>query len=64
MRASAFLLLITSVFFNVSAARAMEVKLPVPEIETLPNGLQLAWFVNDSLPVVDLAPHVEVRQSR
>lgn len=32
-----------------------DVKLPVPEIETLPNGLQLAWFVSDNLPVVDLA---------
>jgi len=28
--------------------------LPVPEIETLPNGLQVVWFLNDSLPVLDL----------
>jgi len=30
-------------------------KLPVPEIEALPNGLKLAWFINDNLPVIDLA---------
>jgi zinc protease len=30
-------------------------RLPVPRLETLPNGLTLAWFLNDSLPVVDLA---------
>lgn len=29
--------------------------LPVPRIERLPNGLELAWFVSDSLPVIDLA---------
>jgi zinc protease len=31
------------------------VKLPVPEIETMPNGLTVAWFVNQSLPVIDIA---------
>lgn len=30
-------------------------RLPVPELETLPNGLQVAWFLSDKLPVVDLA---------
>lgn len=25
-----------------------------PVLETLPNGLQLAWFVSDQLPVIDL----------
>jgi len=34
---------------------AIDIKLPVPELETLPNGLQLVWFTNDSLPVVDMA---------
>jgi zinc protease len=29
--------------------------LSLPELETLPNGLQVAWFVNDQLPVVDLS---------
>jgi zinc protease len=38
----------------VSAAYAGDYKLPVPEIETLPNGLKLVWFRNDSLPVIDL----------
>lgn len=30
-------------------------RLPLPEVEKLPNGLTLAWFVDDKLPVVDLA---------
>jgi zinc protease len=30
-------------------------KLPTPALETLPNGLQVAWFLNDTIPVVDLA---------
>jgi zinc protease len=37
------------------AAAATEIKLPKPEIEVLPNGLTTVWFVNDQLPVVDLA---------
>jgi zinc protease len=38
-----------------TAASATEVKLPVPELETLPNGMQLVWFLNNSLPIVDMA---------
>jgi zinc protease len=34
---------------------AAEIALPTPEIETLPNGLKLVWFLSDKLPVVDLA---------
>src|SRR5689334_4237909 len=30
-------------------------QLPLPELETLPSGLQIAWFVSDQLPVVDLS---------
>jgi predicted Zn-dependent peptidase len=30
-------------------------RLPLPELEKLPNGLTVAWFVDDKLPVVDLA---------
>ena len=33
---------------------ATDFKLPKPEKETLPNGLQIVWFVSDKLPVVDL----------
>jgi zinc protease len=36
-------------------AAAADIKLPVPQIETLPNGLQLVWFLSDDLPVIDLA---------
>lgn len=35
--------------------QASKIRLPTPEIETLPNGLQLVWFLSDQLPVVDLA---------
>ena len=40
---------------NSSVLAAQELKLPLPEIEKLPNGLEVVWFVNDSLPIVDLA---------
>jgi zinc protease len=37
------------------AANIGEIKLPLPEIETLPNGLQIVWFLSDKVPVTDLA---------
>ena len=40
---------------GLAPALAAELKLPVPELETLPNGLQLAWFLSDNLPIVDIA---------
>jgi zinc protease len=43
---------------SVSATAAFgssSTHLPVPRLETLPNGLQIAWFLSDSIPVVDLA---------
>jgi zinc protease len=43
-----------SIALSVAPAFA-NLKLPVPQLETLPNGLTLAWFVSDSLPVVDIA---------
>ncbi|MEO5969285.1 MAG: pitrilysin family protein [Bdellovibrionia bacterium] len=33
--------------------------LPVPVIETLPNGLNVAWFIDNRLPIVDLSLIVE-----
>jgi zinc protease len=27
----------------------------MPEIETLPNGMQIVWFLSDNLPITDLA---------
>jgi zinc protease len=36
------------------SALASDLKLPVPEQETLPNGLKVVWFVNDHLPIVNL----------
>lgn len=38
---------------------ASTLKLPSPELETLPNGLKVAWLLSDNLPVVDLALLVE-----
>ncbi|MGE0615427.1 MAG: M16 family metallopeptidase [Bacteriovoracia bacterium] len=32
-----------------------QAKLPVPKIEKLANGLEVVWFVDPTLPVVDLA---------
>jgi zinc protease len=37
------------------AANSSEIKLPSPEIETLPNGLTIVWFLSDKIPVTDLA---------
>ena len=42
-------------FASGASSSAPVVQLPVPDIETLPNGLQIAWFLNDKLPVIDLA---------
>jgi len=32
-----------------------QVTLPIPEVETLPNGLTVVWFLNESLPMIDLS---------
>lgn len=40
------------VLFGLSAQG--EVRLPQPKMETLPNGLQIVWFPDDKVPVVDL----------
>lgn len=40
--------------FHHSVFAADPTKLPMPALETLPNGLTIAWFVSDHLPVVDL----------
>jgi zinc protease len=56
-----FFTLILALTFTagVSAALASpdltNFRLPLPDIEKLPNGLTVAWFVDDKLPVVDLA---------
>ena len=55
--ASLIILLLAALFSfgSYASSAAPIVKLPVPDIETLPNGLEIAWFLNDKLPVVDLA---------
>lgn len=39
----------------VSTVSYAEVKIPIPETENLPNGLKIVWFLDQSLPVVDVA---------
>ena len=48
------LYLLTGLFF-LSSASAEISHLPLPEIETLPNGLQVAWFLNSARPGFDLS---------
>jgi zinc protease len=40
---------------NAILANVGEIKLPLPEIETLPNGMEIVWFLSDNLPITDLA---------
>ncbi len=44
-----FALLVSSPVF------AGDLKLPLPEVETLENGMRVAWFIDDKLPIIDLA---------
>ena len=37
-----------------ASAFASDIKLPTPQQETLPNGLKVVWFLNDSLPIVNI----------
>jgi len=52
-------LLAIAAFLFVSAwanvALAAQPRLPVPKTETLPNGLQIVWFLSDHLPVLDFS---------
>jgi len=33
----------------------IQYKLPLPQVETLSNGLTIVWFLDDHLPIVDIA---------
>lgn len=48
-------LFVIAFLFSATSFAQVTIKLPVPQLETLPNGLQIAWFLSDSLPVIDLA---------
>lgn len=41
------------------ATEIAEFRLPAPILETLPNGMKVAWFLDDKLPVVDIALLIE-----
>lgn len=45
----------TAFLIALPFASALELKLPLPEQETLPNGLKVVWFLSDSIPVVDIS---------
>lgn len=57
VRGVGFILLcsLASVFGRAHYALAEDFKLPVPKVETLANGMQVAWFTSDRLPIVDIA---------
>ncbi len=46
--------IIAGVLVATSGWAAVTLKLPQPQVETLANGLQLVWFVDERIPVVDL----------
>ncbi len=51
MKKNNFLILLVLLFANIGLASSIQ--LPVPEVETLPNGLKVVWFLNDRLPILD-----------
>ena len=63
--AASFLILIALISLNSATAApslsaplvdegVSALRLPSPEIETLPNGLRVAWFLDPKLPIVDM----------
>jgi zinc protease len=42
-----------------AASEPLSFRLPEPVVETLPNGMKIAWFIDDKLPLVDLSLLVE-----
>ncbi len=51
--------LFTGIIFGNLTLASTQVSLPIPEIESLPNGLKLVWFQNDHLPMIDLSVIVQ-----
>lgn len=45
--------------FSASASDIREFRLPLPQVETLPNGLKVAWFLDERLPIVDIGLLIE-----
>lgn len=59
MKSFSFILAVVlnlSLVFSSSANEGLHSlgKLPVPQLETLPNGLQVAWFLDHRFPMIDL----------
>lgn len=46
--------LVPFLFCLTANAEVRDFRLPLPLVETLPNGLKVAWFLDDRLPLVDL----------
>jgi zinc protease len=53
------LVAVLSLFWMVTGHAAensvIQYKLPLPQVETLANGLTIVWFLDDHLPIVDIA---------
>jgi zinc protease len=47
------------VLFSILSAFGDSSPLPLPKIETLPNGLQVVWFLDDRLPILDFSLFVK-----
>jgi zinc protease len=54
-----FFILLGALLCSAPSFAHVQVKLPVPEVETLPNGLTLVWFLSDNLPMIDLTLFVK-----
>ncbi len=59
MKNLVFSLVLLSASGAYAAVDLASFRLPLPEVEKLPNGLTVAWYVDDKLPVVDIAMLVE-----
>ncbi len=54
MKMSNALRIVAAVSLGLTTSVFADLRLPSPELETLPNGLQIAWFLDQKLPVIDL----------
>jgi len=54
MKMTNALRIVVAVSLGLTTSVFADLRLPSPELETLPNGLQIAWFLDQKLPVIDL----------
>lgn len=51
---AASLVLFASHAYAQLGGTTLQVKFELPQVEKLENGMEVAWFINDKLPIVDL----------